>query len=151
MYTYKYTHSYMHIHVYMYTYVHIYKHSEEGEDTDDDDDAGSILPRVARVLARAMQDAEWDTVCCCSLMLQCVVAVSCIVMRENLHAPCRMPNGTRCVWQYVLAVCCCSVLLRCVASECYCSVLLYCVVAVCCSVLSEELHEPCWMRHGTRC
>mmetsp|Transcript_76602 Transcript_76602/g.112212 ORF Transcript_76602/g.112212 Transcript_76602/m.112212 type:complete len:216 (+) Transcript_76602:25-672(+) len=38
---------------------------EEGEDTDHDDDAGSILPRVARVLARAMQDAEWDTVLTC--------------------------------------------------------------------------------------
>jgi len=43
--------------------------------------------------------------CCCSVLLQCVVAV-----------------------------CCCSVLLQCVVAVCCCSVLLQCVVAVCCSV-----------------
>jgi len=64
----------------------MYIHSEEGEDADDDDDAGSILPRVARVLARAMQDAEWDTVCCCSVVQRFAICVAvCCASARTLY------------------------------------------------------------------
>ena len=77
--------------------------------------------------------------CCCSVLLQCVVAVCCCsVLLQCVVAVCycSVPlDSTHPVLLPCVAVCCCSVLLYCVIALC-CSVLLQCVVAMCyCLVL----------------
>ena len=70
-------------------------------------------------------ETELHEVCCCSVVLQCGVAVCCcsVLMQCGVAVKC------------CSAVLCCNVLLQYVTAMCYCSVLLQCVVAVCCCSL----------------
>jgi len=63
------------------------------------------------------------TVSCCSILLQCLVAMSCCSF----------------LLQCLVAVSCCSVLLQCLVAVSCCSVLLQCLAVSCCSVLLQYL------------
>jgi len=96
-------------------------------------------------------------VCCCSVLLQCVVAVCCSLKNWSTLLFSHVVHNASCcsmLLQCIVAVCCCSVLLQCVTlllcseyykllhyvvAVCYCSVWLQEVVAVCCcSVLLQH-------------